>query len=91
MFVRIMGVAVLCGLFALPATVHAENGSNAAAIVGGIVGGALAASIPQEQLRPAREYIYQDRERPRSYEYYGDLEVGQRFGYGPHGSRELPR
>ena len=90
MFVRIVGVAVVCGLLAVPATVRAENGENAAA-AGAFVGGVLTGGFPVERREPAREYIYRDRERPRSYLYSGNLEVGQRFDYGPRGSRELPR
>ena len=45
MFIKIMGVAAVCGLLAVPATGHAEN-REYAAIVGGIIGGALAGSVP---------------------------------------------
>ena len=74
----------------MPGLAKADDRAGAA-IAGAVIGAIVASSIPVEQREPAREYIYRDRERQRSYEYYGDLSPGQRFGYGPHGSRELPR
>lgn len=87
---KLINVAAVAGLLFLPAKAIADDRAGAA-IAGAVIGALVASSIPAEQQQPAGEYIYRDRERPRSYEYYGDLEVGQRFGYGPHGSRELPR
>lgn len=87
MFARIMGVAVACGVFALPATVRAEDGENAA-IISGLIGGALAASVPYEQRQPLRQYVV--RERPRSYVYDEELAVGREFRYGPYGTQEVP-
>lgn len=90
MFLKIMSVAAVTGLLLMPVQASADDRAGAA-IAGAVIGALAASAIPVEQREPAREYIYRDRERPRSYEYYGNLEVGQRFGYGPHGSRELPR
>lgn len=90
MFLKIMSVAAVTGLLLMPVQASADDRAGAA-IAGAVIGALAASAISVEQREPVREYIYRDRERPRSYEYYGNLEVGQRFGYGPHGSRELPR
>jgi hypothetical protein len=90
MNLKLMNVAAVDGLLLMPGQASADDRAGAA-IAGAVIGALAASAIPVEQREPAREYIYRDRERPRSYEYYGNLEVGQRFGYGPHGSRELPR
>ena len=90
MKLKLMSVAAIAGILFSPAKAGADDRAGAA-IAGAVIGALVASSIPVEQQGSAREYIYRDRERPRSYDYYGDLQVGQRFGYGPHGSRELPR
>lgn len=90
MNLKLMNVAAVAGLLLMPGHASADDRAGAA-IAGAVIGALVASSIPVQQREPAREYIYRDRERPRSYEYYGDLSPGQRFGYGPHGSRELPR
>lgn len=90
MRLKVLNVAAAAALLLMPGLAKADDRAGAA-IAGAVIGAIVASSIPAEQREPAREYIYRDRERPRSYEYYGDLSPGQRFGYGPHGSRELPR
>lgn len=87
MLVKLMGFSVVCGLFALLASVRAENGENAA-IIGGAIGGALAASVSYEQRQPLRQYVV--RERPRSYGYDEELAVGREFRNGPYGTQEDP-
>jgi hypothetical protein len=87
---KLMKIVAIAGVIVLPVKARADD-QIGAAIAGAVIGAVVGASIPVEQRQPAREYIYRDRERPPSYAYTEDLEVGQRFAYGPHGTRELPR
>ena len=87
MFLKIMSVAATAAVLLSPATARAHDAVGAA-IAGAIIGAAVASGVPVEQRQPLRQYVV--RERPRSYVYEEELAVGRNFGYGPHGTREVP-
>ena len=79
MLTRFLIVGLAVGTLAMPVGARADDAAAVVGglIVGGLVGAAIATSVPQQHHEPLRQYIVQEN-RP-SYVYEDEIAVGREF------------